>query len=303
MADDRPDDQDQPRGGATPGDGSGRRPAPDETAARPAPDETAPHRAVDGDETARHPGVGGDETAPHPAFDADQTAAYPPYRPGAGEAPTDPDGTRVVAPGGDERETAAMPPVGGNWAARAPVPPRAAEPMIERRQWTEQAPRPPERRWWIPALIALVVLLLLAVLGFGLWLLFGGDGEGGSPVPPAPSVSATGPPAPQTTQPPPTAPTASTATSDAGVVVPRLIGLSEGDARATLDDVGLGYRLAFQENGGFPPGSVIGSDPPAGTVMPRDGQVTLIIATAPPPTEPAPATTPPPTPTTAGPTN
>ncbi|WP_213455717.1 PASTA domain-containing protein [Rhizomonospora bruguierae] len=267
----------------------------DETQRHGAFDETQRHGAFD--ETQRHGAHDG--TQPHGAFD--ETQRYAAYS-GADE-PTDPEATRVVN-GPPARETAATAPIAGGWAARAPIPRPGGEPMVERREWIEQQEPAPGRRWWIPAVVALVALLLLAVLGYGLWLLLGEGGNKPSP-PAAPTATAPPPPTlPETTQPQPQVPTAPTATTPAGVVVPRLVGLSEADARATLDDVGLTFRLAFEENGGFPPGSVVRTDPPAGTMLPRGDEVTLIIATPPRTVEPTvttePPTTAPPTPTATG---
>jgi hypothetical protein len=280
-------------------DETARHPALDETAAHPAIDETAPHRALD--DTAAHTPFTGDDriTDPDatrrigPGLDPDATRRIGPG--------LDPDATRRIGPGVDPDRTSGLPPAAAGWSARAAIPPPEA-PQVRgttQRSWTEEPP-PGERRWWVPALIALVGLLLLAVFGYGLWLLLGGGRDNGRPgAPSVPSLSATAPEPPGGTEPSPAEPSAPTATTEAGVVVPRLIGLSEADARATLDDVGLRYRLAFEENGGFPPGHVVTTDPPSGTVIPRGSQIVLVIATAPPTTEPPAPTSAPPT--TAGP--
>jgi PASTA domain len=264
-----PDDQQEPRepGAAAGDDAPAREAGPDETAPMPAadrpdgvrdeagPGDTAPMSAVDEPDGVRDEGPAPDETVPMRAAGPDQTAP--------------------------------MPAAGGTWSGRAgvpaPAPPRPPGPAPG---WEHREPDD-GRRWWAPIVIGLVALLLLGVLGFGLWLIFAAN-DGQTPSGPTPSTSAprttrsTKPPT-TTRQPPPT-------TVAAQVPVPPLVGLKTVDAQAELDRLGLTYRLQFRPSDS-PPGTVVSTDPGAGSLVPAGSKVTLVIATerktTQPPTKPA----------------
>lgn len=256
------DDENQPDGGPRSGDAG----VADRTEQMP---RTEVAGAVAGDETvvSRRP----DATSIMPAAtggpnDADWGAAGSAWlgraevrRPGPGQ-------------GGDF--------AGGDWDA---VPP----------------PREPQGRWWTPIVVGIVVLVLLALLGWGVWLILqaGQKGNDGSPAPAATSAAA--PETGATTTPPTTQPTTTpTTTEPTGpqeVTVPALKGLSSAEARQALDRTGLAYRLRFVTSADAPAGTVIDSDPQEGQQVPSDTTVTLIIASAPssPATPTTPTTTPP----------
>jgi hypothetical protein len=134
-----------------------------------------------------------------------------------------------------------------------------------------------DRRWWMPILVAILAMLLLAVLGFGLWLILRSAVRGPAPItPPAATASSSPTTAPTpTTEPPTPGPT-----TEATLQVPPLVGLPEATARAVLDQFGLTYRLQFRSSG-KPPGTVIETDPAPGTTISRDQQITLVIADGP----------------------
>ncbi|HEX8632315.1 MAG TPA: PASTA domain-containing protein [Catenuloplanes sp.] len=328
------DEQHQPGGGADGPEGvdETRQFAPfdaddDRTVAggdRPAP--AAPGGPGDPGATTAMPGVPGDPAA---------TTAIPgvqgrPGDPAATTAmPGDPWATRAT-PGvpGDSGATTAMPPVdataplhqgpaaGGTaplprpdgtgalppavWSGRAEVRPptapvvRTAGPVgWEAAGW--EADERPGRTWWMPILLGLLALLLISLLGVGVWLITQSGSRSGAPVVPSPSatpsrkVASTAPTsAAPTTATPPAATTATPAAPD--VVMPDLVGQSSQEARDALDDLNLTYRLRSQPSDQAA-GTVIETDPPAGRELPVGARVTLVIASPPRTTAAAPRPT------------
>jgi len=137
----------------------------------------------------------------------------------------------------------------------------------------------------MPILVGILALLLLAGLGWGIWLIVQARGDGTTPAP-APTPSAT---APETTEPsteptteaPPTTQPTTAAPTTAEVTIPALRGLSQDEARQALSRRGLSSRLRFVNSTDAPPGTVIDSDPAEGQEVPPDTVVTLVIATRP----------------------
>jgi hypothetical protein len=195
---------------------------------------------------------------------------------------------------------------GSAWLGRAEVrPPRPGQGGdFTTGDWDPTPPqREPQGKWWTPIVVGIVVLVLLALLGWGVWLIVQASqkGDNGSPAPATTSAAApeqTGP----TTTPPTTQTTTTPATTEPTgpkeVTVPALKGLSSAEARQALDRTGLAYRLRFVTSADAPAGTVIDSDPAEGQQVPSDTTVTLIIAAA--PSSPATPTT---TPTTTPPTD
>jgi serine/threonine-protein kinase len=86
------------------------------------------------------------------------------------------------------------------------------------------------------------------------------------------------------------------------VPVPSLIGQTRNEANITLTQAGLRLGNVEEEfSDDVPEGTVIRSNPTAGTEVPLDSQVDLVLSRGPQPT-PTPAPTPPPTPTPPPPT-
>ncbi|MEH1099467.1 PASTA domain-containing protein [Micromonospora sp. CPCC 205561] len=241
-----------------------------------------------------------DDRQEPPAGDDDRTRPLPP--PGTGREPVDRTqrlpGPDERAPGADDAtrqvptdrtapmdRTAAMPPErsGGPaaWSGRAEVPPpRPADPREAEWYAGEQG----SRRWWLPILWGVIVLLLLGLLGVGLWLALQStddDDPGG----PQPSASATRPSpttAAPTTASPTSAPTssspsASPTTPAAQLPMPPVVNLPLETAQAILDDLGLGHRVEYQESD-RPAGTVLSTDPEAGELIPDGEEVTLVVA-------------------------
>jgi len=176
------------------------------------------------------------------------------------------------------------PPETDRWTARAGVPP--AEQAVPQ-QWQEPEAEPgADRRWWAPALIGLLALLLLAMLGLGVWLIARSRDTPG----PGPSASAT----PSTGAPssaPPTSAPPSASPSVVAVAVPPLVGLKLADAQLLLSDRNLKSTVEERVDAGATPGTVLEASPAPGTMVAPGTTVKLIVAKAPPaPTTPAPTT-------------
>jgi cytoskeletal protein RodZ len=188
----------------------------------------------------------------------------------------------VLTPRADS--TAVLPAVEREsaWSGRAEVrPPRPAD--FPSGGW-DVVPRPsrePSGKWWTPIVVGIVVLLLLALLGWGVWLIVQADAKDGSTTPAA-TTSAAAPATGAPTSAPTTEPTTPpTSAAPAEVTIPALKGLSAAEARQALDRTGLSYRLRFVTSNDAPAGTVIDSDPAEGRKVPSDTVVTLIIAAAP----------------------
>lgn len=271
------DEQEQGR------DPAGRTPQPDETPFSP---------SAGGDDSTRvsqnHPDDG-----PRPSdawvFDRDptdgsdggRTAQLPRADEPTAVTPRPPrrDVTSIMPPVGDASWGAAEAP----WSGRAEVrPPRPGD--YASTDWASEPPSEPRGKWWLPIVIGIVGLLLLALLGWGIWLIARAQGNGDT-LGPATTPSA---PAPTTARPttPPTsaAPTTQQATTEptpSEVTIPALRGLSQDEARQALSRRGLSSRLRFVSSADAPPGTVIDSDPAEGQEVPPDTVVTLVIAAEP----------------------
>jgi hypothetical protein len=213
---------------------------------------------------------------------ADDRPTQPQPRP----EPQPPDETaRFERP--DDDRTAMLPPAGepaqrepARWAARAGVPvggPRPAEPE----PWVpDQLPR----TWWAPILIGLAIIVLIGLIGLGLWVAT----RSKSGTVPTPSVTPSSAAASASPSPSPTpSPTLSPPPTVALVLVPPLRGIGVSDAQAILQTQGLGSKVVTQVTDQVPPGSVFATDPEAGAQVPAGTTVTLFVATAPPSPSPS----------------
>jgi hypothetical protein len=217
--------------------------------------------------------------------------------PADGEAtralPADGEATRAL-PADGEATRQVTPQI---WAARVPVPVEDA-PLRDPSpaQWREES-EPQERGGSLvrPAVITLIVLILLAMLGTGLWLIFKGSGRSSAPTP-GTSATPSGIPAPTETGTDTDTPTAASTTVTGQVAVPDVVGQTEAAAGQLLTAKGLTYTVVRRSVAGADPGTVTAAQPGAGTMVGPGTRVTLIVAAAP---TPAPTT---PGPTTPGPT-
>jgi beta-lactam-binding protein with PASTA domain len=150
-----------------------------------------------------------------------------------------------------------------------------------------------DRRWWLPIVLASVALVVLAVLGLGLWLIvrsgLGSEPAGTPPPTGAATTTAAPTPSPSRTRPASTPPITTSPTTVAPVRVPMppLAGLPQPAAEALLDRLGLGYRVELRRSD-RPAGTVIESDPPAGADVPVGSDVTLVVSDGPAPGSPSP---------------
>ncbi len=223
---------------------------------------------------------------PPPAGDPDDTAVL---------GGTPPEGTEADA-------TAVVPPTQRPqlWSGRAEV--RPPGPGDDRElapgEWygDEQA----GRRWWLPILWGIVLLLLLGALGVGLWLARQAvDEDDSSPPSPQPTSTAPTSASASPTRSPSAAPTTSAAPT--GLPLPPLVGLSEDAARARLEALDLEPEVVYRPSD-QPAGTVIATDPGQGEPVQPGDVVRLVVAT-PSPSTTAPTTAPTTTdPTTTGPT-
>ncbi|WP_327042309.1 PASTA domain-containing protein [Micromonospora ureilytica] len=247
-------------------------------------------------------GAAADRPEPTPAAtDPDETAPIDrtvPARPEPSPDQTMPidraAGTRAGPPAD---RTAPIPP---SWAGRAEVrSPRPDDPGAE---WyvEEQG----GRRWWLPILWGVLALLLAGLLGGALWLVLAQrdddrDGPGSTPsLPPTSAPSAPPTSAAPTSAAPTSESPSSPATTDAPdeLSVPPLAGLPQATAEGLLGRLGLAYRVVYRPSE-LPPGTVVGTEPGAGTLVSTEDEVLLIISQARPSTGASP-TTPSPTVTT-----
>ena len=274
----------------------GRRPRPDETREfspfdDETPDDGTPGKATSG-EARSGQARSGDETR--------VAGNQPDGRPRTGDAPTEQvprgpaDDATVIAPGLPRDATAVQPPVrdwtsqDAAWAGRAEVrPPRPGQSDYgTTSDWEARPPAEPRGKWWMPIVIGIVALVLLGLLGRGIYLITQAEDGSGTPAPgtsvSAPATRATTTPA--TTEPTTTAPTTTPPTTEppqttdpVSVNVPALVGLSQQDAQQALERRGLRYRVIARSNDASP-GTVIDCDPPEGQEVPADTQVTLIVS-------------------------
>jgi hypothetical protein len=254
---------------------------------RPEPDETRPFtRSPDDDDatqvTPNHPDDGprpGDEwvfdrTEQMPQAD-DPTAVTP--------RPQGPDSTSVMPPVGGERDWEAA---DAPWSGRAEVrPPRPGE--YTSTDWSTEPPAEPRGRWWLPIVVGIVGLLLVALLGWGVWLILRAqnDDDGTPATTPTPTAPVTTTATQPTTQPTTAAPTTEPTTNEPSpteVTIPALRGLPQNEAQQALSRRGLSARLRFVQSTEASPGTVIDSDPAEGQKVPQDTVVTLIIASTQP---------------------
>jgi hypothetical protein len=253
----------------------------------PRPDETREFSPLSGDDDPGRPAGNHPDDGPRPgdAWVGDRTEETP----GTPSVPSD-DAT-VVTPRPPQMDaTSVLPPArdwsaqDAAWAGRAEVrPPRPGQADYGAgSDWDAVPPAEPRGKWWMPILVGIVALILLGLLGWGIYLITQDEDADETPGPaasvsaPAAPIETTGPTttAPTTT-PPTTEPTEST--NPAEVTVPALVGLSRADAQEALQRRGLRFRVISRPSDATP-GNVIDSDPAEGQKVPADTQVTLVIA-------------------------
>jgi hypothetical protein len=233
-------------------------------------------------ETTRAMPADGDATRAMPA-DGEVTRAMPVDGDATRAMPADAEVTQKVAP--------------HVWAARAAVPLSGPETVSGPvpAQWQEGiGDENADRSWLRPVVIALVVLILLAMLGIGLWLIFNRSGGRSAPAPGV-TVTPSGIATPTATLPAtetPAAPTTAPTTAVTQVAVPDLVGQSEASAKQQLTAKGLAFTVSRRAASGVNAGTVIATEPGPGAMVAPGTQVTLVVAAAPAATTPTPARSP-----------
>src|SRR4051812_2510256 len=129
-----------------------------------------------GDPRTGDPG-GPDRTRQMPSAAGD--AAVP------GSRPPRRDSTSILPQGADAWNAASG--AGPAWSGRAQVrAPQPGEQEYVRTDWTVPAPREPRGRGWMPIGVGIAILLLLGLLGRGIWLI--GQATCDDPATPTPAV-------------------------------------------------------------------------------------------------------------------
>ncbi len=279
MAADNRDDKDLPGSDPMPAEPEHREPAapPEETVQRPPDDARASQTHA---ETR-------DRIPSDPWAETTQT------RQDARPVPPDGSGPGRVA-GGD---TSILPPVASTlgeagsstaepgtprWTARAQVPTPEVEEEVHP-EWAE-----PPRSPLVPILVAVCILLLVALVGLGIWLIFA-DRAATTPTP-TPTV--------QTATPPVTSSTRATATTTTSVPpspvpVPNLRGQDYNAAAAALTQLGFVPVRQDVVDADVQKGKVVGTDPAAGQQVRPGTRINVFVSSGPPrDTTPSPSDSP-----------
>lgn len=234
-----------------------------------------------------------DQTRGHqpPPDEPDQPRAHQPAAEEPAERPAVADATQMLPP-----------PMGERWSARAGVRPSQPPGYLEAYQQQTQA-YPPEavaadeyadrrRRWWAPALVAVIALVLLGMLGLGIWLILQALERPGGPSPlPAPTTSSSAS-ASASASPSPTAQPSPKPSPTPMVAVPQVVNVPLADAQAALDRAGLKSQVVERPDGNARPNTVVAVAPAPGTEVPVGSTVTLYVAVPLPPTSQPPTVAP-----------
>ncbi len=241
-------------------------------------DDEAPHTPADESDESGSGGEGPTAQrfpAPPPPDEdasADEGPAAPGSRPSEPSAETEirpvaPDLSRDrVGPG----STGILPPVDGipgtpRWSARAPV--RTPDIAEDEHDWAE-----PPRGLLVPILVAVCVLLLVALLGLGSWLIFASRPSG---------TPATTPTVQNATVPATTAAQTTTITTTpppTELPLPNVRGLDYETAAAELTKLGFIPVRRDEIDGEVPAGKVVGTDPPVGTPVLTGTRINIIVS-------------------------
>ena len=175
-------------------------------------------------------------------------------------------------------------PPAGVWSGRAGVrPPSDEEAVPGDADWS--AGEPGRSPWVLPLIFAVILVLLLGLLGLGLWLSLHDDKSPETPVTTAPRPTS----AAATSAAPSATPSATASAGATAASLPDLRGVSYDSAAALLTGVGLVPERVDTITTDLPPGYVIRTDPAGPRDLPVGTKVRLFVAVAPPPTT-APAT-------------
>jgi PASTA domain len=265
-----PDDRTRPQPRTPEDDPSPPPGGPDDATRLQAPGEQP---LAPDDATRLEPRTDADRTLPQPGAAGDSTVVGGPV----GRRPVD--ATSVLPPADDDSA----------WSGRAEVrAPQPAQTIYQEEVDWPSGPEPQQRdRWWLPIVVGIVVLVLLAALGWGIYLIVQNAGKSGNT--PGPAVNTSAPPAPSTaattqSAEPSSAPTTPTPTvsttepTDDAVAIPALRGLTVADAKAALTANGFSSTRVIYRPSSAQQDTVIDSDPEEGQEVPPDTTVTLVVA-------------------------
>jgi hypothetical protein len=267
-------------------------PSDDQPSDRPPSDGTAHGNAVPAtpplDATAEYSPL--DETAEHPSSPDQTQVVGPPTTDPAKDPPANQ--TRDAGP----TATGVLPPVGDaeppRWSARAQVPQHDVD-EVDRgygySEWQQVEEEQQRRNLVTPALIALCVLLLLALIALGVWLsLRDRDTPPTTPTPsPVPTTVV-----PTTTSAPPPTTTPPAPTQAAEIAIPTVRGMSYAEAVAALNAAGFFQVERVNEVSELPEGQVIGTNPPAGNAVLPAATIEIRVSAGLPETTTVPPSTP-----------
>lgn len=189
-------------------------------------------------------------------------------------------------------QTKELPSRAPAWSGRAEVP-AAPGGLRDSAPYTVAEPPPSGgRTWWTPVLLGMLALGLLGLIVLAAWLM-------GRDVAPEPQAT-TPPPQLQSAVPTTVRPTSARPTTRSPtpsptprmIAVPVLVGMSQDDAKAELDRIGLSYDFDYRPSD-RKEGTVIRTRPGAGEMVPPGTKILLIVSSGPGTTLPTlPATTP-----------
>ena len=232
-------------------------------------DPTQEHRALPGD----------------PDFDPTLAPPSDPYVDDADVTMTGHDTSYDPMDGWDPSAGGYTTPGADVWSGRAEVPEPGTRPAVpDDSDWASgPEPRP---AWVLPVILGVALLLLLGLLGLGLWLSLR---DGKTPTTPPTTTPAATSAAPSRT--PSASPTASASSSAATVALPDLKGVQYDAAVALLQGKGLVAQRVDTVNSSLPAGTVINTDPAGPVDVPAGSTVRLFVAVPPPPTTAPPSPT------------
>lgn len=237
---------------------AGRPPADEPTQPHPAPGHTGtdPWEGQEDDlaPTGGHEVTGGAETQLIPPVDGR------------------PDATSIMPPASEDPR----------WSARAEVPtrPRGATPPA---QWDGYQDPHGGRAWWLPILLGVVGLVLLAAVGVGAYLIkTNNDDKDTDPTPTATRPTATGPATSAAPTPSATSASPSASPSPSFPALQNLRGKTQAEAVAYLDQNDIAYVIQFRETAEVAPGTVVDTDPLPDALITPGTIVKVVVAKAPP---------------------
>ena len=159
-------------------------------------------------------------------------------------------------PDADTEEQTHLIPAAAATAAAPPAAPAAAAQRDEATPAQTESPAEPEepkRKRWPIALVTILVVALLALLGFGLYKMFDDPSSDPSPSPTTPSSTVK------------------------MVDVPAVTGLSRQGATSTLENAGLKVKVEHVQKDESTANQVVSQDPAANQKVPEGSKVTITV--------------------------